>query len=182
MLATLVVSGRLGRRRVRPAAAAGLALARRAGARRRAGPRRSRRDDDAALYAANQTVLAYVATGNARVDAVSRAGLDRASAARSSTAPRSSRPSRWRSTSRPTTCRSIPFLYWPVTESQPAPSDAAVAKLNDFLRFGGMILFDTQDADLGGGAGAPRRTAGRCSASPCGSTSRRWSRCRPTTC
>ena len=46
-----------------------------------------------------------------------------------------------------------PFLYWPITESQPAPSDAAVAKLNDFLRFGGMILFDTQDADLGGSAG-----------------------------
>ena len=46
-----------------------------------------------------------------------------------------------------------PFLYWPITESQAAPSDAAVAKLNDFLRFGGMILFDTQDADLGGSVG-----------------------------
>jgi hypothetical protein len=26
-----------------------------------------------------------------------------------------------------------------------------VARINDFLRFGGMILFDTRDADLGGG-------------------------------
>ena len=46
-----------------------------------------------------------------------------------------------------------PFLYWPVTEGQQPPSDAAVARLNDFLRFGGMILFDTQDADLGGSMG-----------------------------
>jgi hypothetical protein len=43
-----------------------------------------------------------------------------------------------------------PFLYWPIAEGQPTPSDTAVARLNDFLRFGGMILFDTQDADLGG--------------------------------
>ena len=28
-----------------------------------------------------------------------------------------------------------------------------MARLNDFLRFGGMILFDTQDADLGGSVG-----------------------------
>ena len=31
--------------------------------------------DEDALYAANQTVLAYVETGNARVDAISAAGL-----------------------------------------------------------------------------------------------------------
>ena len=30
------------------------------------------------------------------------------------------------------------------------PSDAAYARLNDFMRHGGMILFDTQDAQLGG--------------------------------
>ena len=40
-----------------------------------------------------------------------------------------------------------------MTESAEAPSDAAFARLNDFLRFGGMILFDTQDADLGGSMG-----------------------------
>ena len=63
------------------------------------------------------------------------------------------------------TSRSIPFLYWPITEAQAPPSDAAVAKINDFLRFGGMILFDTQDADLGGAGPARPRTAGRCSGS-----------------
>jgi hypothetical protein len=50
-----------------------------------------------------------------------------------------------------------PFLYWPVTEGQATPSDAAYAKLNDFLRYGGMILFDTKDANLaaGGSSGTP---------------------------
>jgi len=42
----------------------------------------------------------------------------------------------------------FPFLYWPITPDQPTPSDAAYAKLNDYLRTGGMILFDTRDADI----------------------------------
>ena len=77
MLATLVVSGRLGRgRRAAPAAglalAVGLALALGGGP---AGAQATGAEADA-LYAANQTVLAYVETGNARVDAVSAAGLN----------------------------------------------------------------------------------------------------------
>jgi hypothetical protein len=42
----------------------------------------------------------------------------------------------------------FPFLYWPVTPDQPIPSDEAYAKLNRYLRTGGMILFDTRDADV----------------------------------
>ena len=41
----------------------------------------------------------------------------------------------------------FPFLYWPVTPDQPLPSAEAYARLNRFLRTGGMILFDTRDAD-----------------------------------
>jgi hypothetical protein len=44
----------------------------------------------------------------------------------------------------------FPLLYWPVTPSQPTPSDEAYAKLNAYLRSGGMILFDTRDADVAG--------------------------------
>ena len=76
-----------------------------------------------------------------------------------------------------------PFLYWPITETQAAPSDAAVAKINDFLRFGGMILFDTQDADLGGSDRRDHAERARAAADRRrSSTSRRWSRCRTTTC
>jgi len=47
----------------------------------------------------------------------------------------------------------FPFLYWPVVDSQPLPSAAAYAKLNDYLRTGGMILFDTRDGDVAGLSG-----------------------------
>ncbi len=43
-----------------------------------------------------------------------------------------------------------PFLYWPVTETQPLPSDEAYDRLNRYLQTGGMILFDTRDANLAG--------------------------------
>src|SRR5690606_26829141 len=42
------------------------------------------------------------------------------------------------------------FLYWPVVLDQPAPSAAAYARLNRFLRTGGMVMFDTRDADVAG--------------------------------
>ncbi|WP_417818029.1 DUF4159 domain-containing protein [Tritonibacter scottomollicae] len=54
----------------------------------------------------------------------------------------------------------FPFLYWPVTEGQPLPSSDAYAKLNAYLRTGGMILFDTRDADLAQ-AGATSNAARR---------------------
>ncbi|MEO0773069.1 MAG: DUF4159 domain-containing protein, partial [Pseudomonadota bacterium] len=49
-----------------------------------------------------------------------------------------------------------PFLYWPVTPEQPTPTVEAYAKLNAYLRTGGMILFDTRDANVAGfGASSP---------------------------
>ncbi|MEM8538109.1 MAG: DUF4159 domain-containing protein [Pseudomonadota bacterium] len=49
-----------------------------------------------------------------------------------------------------------PFLYWPVAPEQPIPSANAYVKLNAYLRTGGMILFDTRDANIAGfGASSP---------------------------
>ena len=48
----------------------------------------------------------------------------------------------------------FPFLYWPISTSQPLPSAAAYAKLNRYLRTGGMILFDTRDGDVAGFGGS----------------------------
>ena len=48
------------------------------------------------------------------------------------------------------------FLYWPVTPDQAAPSPQAYMRLNRYLRSGGMILFDTMDADVANfGAASP---------------------------
>jgi hypothetical protein len=151
VLATLVISGRFapGARAAARAAAAVLSLAV-LGA---AGVEPAHAQDDAAaLYAANSTVLAYVVTGDERVDRVSRAGLTGLSRALfDRTAVEPAEPV---AVDLETDELSLyPFLYWPVTESQQPPSDAAYGRLNDFLRFGGMILFDTRDADLGGSFG-----------------------------
>jgi len=43
----------------------------------------------------------------------------------------------------------FPLIYWPISESQPTPSAAAYAKLNRYLRTGGMIVFDTRDGNVG---------------------------------
>jgi hypothetical protein len=118
-----------------------------------AAPAEAQSADQDAIYAANQTVLAYVGTGNSRVDAVSdagRTGLSRALFDRTAIEPADPVAVDIESDD----ISLYPFLYWPITEGQAPPSDAAVAKINDFLRFGGMILFDTQDADLGGTTGA----------------------------
>ena len=97
-------------------------------------------------------MLAYVVTGNPRVDALSEAGLRGLS--RTLFDRTAIEPADPVAVDLETHDLALyPFLYWPITESQAPPSDAAYARLNDFLRFGGMILFDTQDADLGAGLG-----------------------------
>jgi hypothetical protein len=156
VLATLIVSGRLRRGGLRHAPTAAPALLLLVGLALGAGPAGAQDaqevSDAEAVYAANETVLAYVVTGNPRVDAISKAGLDGLSRALfDRTAIEPADPVAVDLESQEIAF--YPFLYWPITESQPTPSDAAVAKLNDFLRFGGMILFDTQDADLGGTMG-----------------------------
>lgn len=149
LIATLVISGRL---RPRGASAAVALLAFIAATQATAQPA----PDDAearALHAANETVLAYVVTGNDRVDRTSEAGLRGLS--RTLYARTAVEPAEPVGIDLETDALALyPFLYWPVTEDQPSPSDAAYDQLNAYLRNGGMILFDTRDGDLGGdGAG-----------------------------
>ncbi|WP_050528512.1 DUF4159 domain-containing protein [Pseudorhodobacter aquimaris] len=113
-------------------------------------------EDLRAIEATTAVRLGYVLTGDARVDEVSQAGL-RGLGQRLYE----------RTTIEPDAPLSVdleaddlvffPFLYWPVTVDQPAPSAAAYAKLNRYLRTGGMILFDTRDGDMSGGQTAEAR-------------------------
>ncbi|MBI5164696.1 MAG: DUF4159 domain-containing protein [Magnetospirillum sp.] len=94
-----------------------------------------------ALDAALSTRLAAVRTGNAAVDRKSLAGLSGLSRAIDQ-----------RSTLHLAEPMAVdverdpvlffPLLYWPVTATQPAPSAAAVERLNTYLRKGGLIVFD----------------------------------------
>ncbi|WP_328286679.1 DUF4159 domain-containing protein [Paracoccus aminophilus] len=113
--------------------------------------------DSRLMRAANADALAYVITGDAEIDRASEAGLKGLSQVLAE-----------RTTVRPGAPIGIDldqddpalltFLYWPVTDSQPLPSPAAYARLNHFLRSGGMILFDTRDGDIAG-LGGPDGTA-----------------------
>ncbi|MBY6159678.1 DUF4159 domain-containing protein [Mameliella alba] len=106
-------------------------------------------DDRAAIAATSEVVLAYVITGDTTVDDLSLAGLRGLADTLY-----------FRTSVEPSTPVGVdletdelafyPMLYWPITTSQPVPSSAAYAKLNTYLRTGGMIVFDTRDADIAG--------------------------------
>jgi hypothetical protein len=119
-------------------------------------PTDSQADDMRAVTATAEVVLAYVETGDARQDEISAAGMLGLSDVlffRTSVEPG---PPIGVDLERDELAF-FPMIYWPVTQAQPIPSDATYAKLNQYLRAGGMILFDTRDADIArnGSAASP---------------------------
>lgn len=113
----------------------------------------ARAQDDFALTATTGVVLAHVMTGDAQVDDIAQAGLTGLSdRLRERTAVEPDPP--MGVDIETDELAFFPFLYWPITADQAQPSDAAYAKLNRYLRTGGMILFDTRDGDLSGMGGA----------------------------
>jgi hypothetical protein len=137
----LISYGLRGLLRRRPAQAAALALLAALSC-----PMAARADDAFALRATEKFRLAYVKTGDAAVDAVSRAGLDGLSAALTRrTAVEPGRPMGIDIDKDELIF--FPLLYWPVTASQPPPSPQAVDRINRYLETGGTILFDTRDGD-----------------------------------
>lgn len=113
--------------------------------------------DPGVIDAALDTRLAYVLTGDVRVDRMSAAGifgLSEIMRARTSVEP-----------AVPValdieTDEMIfyPLVYWPMVASQPALSEEAVRRLDNYLRTGGVVLFDTRDAggpELGRGQVSP---------------------------
>jgi hypothetical protein len=157
ILTLIMMSGGLFQRR----AAASLAAALLAGAalsgepapaRAQAAP--SAQADDFALKASLTTRLAYVITGDAATDDVSQkglSGLSRVLALRTAIEP-----------GEPMGVDVgrdelvfFPLIYWPVRpDAEPLP-DATLAKIDAYMKQGGMIVFDTKDYQmpLSGGAG-----------------------------
>ena len=100
-----------------------------------------------ALEATNEVTLAHVLTGNTQLDDIAYAGLIGLSDTLF-----------FRTSVEPATPIGVdletdelaffPILYWPVTPDQPRPSSEAYSKLNEYLRSGGLIVFDTRDADI----------------------------------
>ncbi|WP_083100333.1 DUF4159 domain-containing protein [Pseudophaeobacter leonis] len=99
--------------------------------------------------------LAHVVTGDAKIDRVALAGLQALSDTlyfRTSVEPANPVGLDLEQDD----LALYPLLYWPITAQQPLPSPAAYARLNSYLRSGGMILFDTRDAGYAAsGAASP---------------------------
>lgn len=118
-------------------------------------------NDPFALEATGQTRLAYVMTGDAEVDGVSRAGLDGLSTFLGQrTALQAGEPMGVDLTRDELSF--FPLLYWPILPSTPMPSPAALARVNAFMKQGGTIIFDTRDAlESSSGPNAPLTPAAR---------------------
>lgn len=155
-LAVLWIAGSLRpRRSLRPAGAAMILLA----AAFALAPFNDARAQNAEVdfAAALTTRLAYVLTGDANIDATSKAGLEGLSrflASRTALEP-----------GEPVgvdvsadELAFYPFLYWPVSADADIPDAATMARVDAFMKQGGSILFDTRDQGagvLGGTAGSP---------------------------
>ncbi len=108
--------------------------------------------DALAVEVTSEVALAHVLTGDRRVDALARAGLaGLAEALIRRTAVEPIEPVAVNIETDELAFH--PILFWPVTADQPTPSIGAYQKLNRYLRSGGMILFDTRDAHIGGSGG-----------------------------
>ena len=112
-------------------------------------------DDRFALAATSELTLGHVLTGDAALDQMAAAGMLGLSDTlffRTSVEPAAPMGVDLERDD----ISLFPLLYWPITPQQPAPSAEAYVKLNRYLRSGGMILFDTRDADVAGfGAASP---------------------------
>ena len=100
--------------------------------------------DAEAVNAISVTHLAYVLTGDAAVDSVSRAGL--AGLTRfliEKTALEPGEPAGVDIARDELTF--YPILYWPIDPSAPMPSEAAIARVDAYMKEGGTVLFDTRD-------------------------------------
>ena len=110
-------------------------------------PAQSASEEAFAIRAASEVTLAHVLTGDSALDDMAQAGLLGLSETlffRTSVEPAEPIGVNLETDE----LAFFPLLYWPVTPDQPTPSDEAYAKLNAYLRSGGMILFDTRDADV----------------------------------
>lgn len=145
ILATLWVSGRLVNAGAVRAAAVVLGIS-------ALGVPDAQARDELALRAANDTVLAYVITGDTRLDQISNAGLSGLSQVlfnRTSIEPAAPVGVDVETDE----LAFFPLLYWPISERQSNLSETAIERINRYMANGGMILFDTRDAHLGSGFG-----------------------------
>ncbi|HEY7230042.1 MAG TPA: DUF4159 domain-containing protein [Pseudolabrys sp.] len=115
---------------------------------------------DFATKATLQTHLAYVITGDASVDEISKNGLQGLTmflaqrTALEAGDPIGLDPAR-------DELAFFPLIYWPVSPGAQKPTQAALDKIDAYMKRGGTVLFDTRDAvDAPPGRGGEMRSPG----------------------
>ncbi|MEP3477186.1 MAG: DUF4159 domain-containing protein [Hyphomicrobiales bacterium] len=105
-----------------------------------------KKHSDPKLSPALKTHLAYVVTGNAKIDQTSHDGLwGLSSILNSRTAVEPSMPIGVNLDQ--DTLAFYPILYWPVGSFSKPLSDKIAQRINSYMKHGGMIIFDTKDQD-----------------------------------
>jgi hypothetical protein len=101
--------------------------------------------DEQALKSTLETRLAYVITGDAEVDRVSKSGLQGLTlflaqrTALEAGEPIGLDPAR-------DELAFYPLIYWPIALGAPKPSREALERIDAYMKQGGTVLFDTRDA------------------------------------
>ncbi len=101
--------------------------------------------EEQALRSTLETRLAYVITGDAEVDRISKAGLQGLTlflaqrTALEAGEPIGLDPAR-------DELSFYPLIYWPIVPSAPKPSREALELIDAYMKKGGTVLFDTRDA------------------------------------
>jgi hypothetical protein len=157
-IVVFILAGGLARMRRRPAVAtivfaiiAGLAVNI---------PHAHAQDDNAAWKAALETHLAYVVTGDAEVDEISKSGLQGLTLFLAQRTALEAGEPIGLDIARDELAF-YPLIYWPVVPGVAKPSPQALSRIDAYMKRGGTVLFDTRDAvEAPAGAGGETRSPG----------------------
>jgi hypothetical protein len=157
-IVVFILAGGLARMRRRPAVAAivfaiiaGLAVNI---------PHAHAQDDNAAWKAALETHLAYVLTGDAEVDEISKSGLQGLTLFLAQRTALEAGEPIGLDIARDELAF-YPLIYWPVVPGAAKPSPQALSRIDAYMKRGGTVLFDTRDAvEAPAGAGGETRSPG----------------------
>ena len=119
--------------------------------------------DGFAMRATLETRLAYVVTGDAEVDNITRSGLQSLTLFLAQRTALEAGEPVGLDIARDELAF-FPLIYWPVVPNAARPSPAALARIDAYMKGGGTVLFDTRDAIMappgpGGEARAPGMVA-----------------------
>jgi hypothetical protein len=116
--------------------------------------------DEFAQKMTSETRLAYIMTGDAEVDNITKLGLQGLTlflaqrTALEAGDPVGLDPSR-------DELSFFPLIYWPIVPNAPRPTPAALTRIDAYMKQGGTVLFDTRDAVMAPpGPGGESRSPG----------------------